>query len=220
MKVNIVLRFAVVLTLIGIILFASAGTVHYWQGWVFLAVSAVANLMIVAYLFRRNPALLERRMQRKELRPLQRWFQRAGMLSWIGAVTLAGLDRRFGWTKPLPGWITAVAFLLLAASYVVIFEVMRVNAFASATIELQPEQKVIASGPYAIVRHPMYSGIVLMMLAVPPALSSWVALVCSGIMIAALVVRLLDEETMLRTELPGYGEYCTRVHWRLAPGVF
>lgn len=97
---------------------------------------------------------------------------------------------------------------------------MRVNAFASATIELQPEQKVIASGPYAIVRHPMYSGIVLMMLAVPPALSSWVALVCSGIMIAALVVRLLDEETMLRTELPGYGEYCTRVHWRLAPGVF
>lgn len=121
MKVNIVLRFAVVLTLIGIILFASAGTVHYWQGWVFLAVSAVANLMIVAYLFRRNPALLERRMQRKELRPLQRWFQRAGMLSWIGAVTLAGLDRRFGWTKPLPGWITAVAFLLLAASYVVIF---------------------------------------------------------------------------------------------------
>lgn len=220
MKVNIVLRFAVVLTLIGIILFASAGTVHYWQGWVFLAVSAVANLMIVAYLFRRNPALLERRMQRKELRPLQRWFQRAGMLSWIGAVTLAGLDRRFGWTKPLPGWITAVAFLLLAASYVVIFEVMRVNAFASETIELQPEQKVIASGPYAIVRHPMYSGIVLMMLAVPPALSSWVALVCSGIMIAALVVRLLDEETMLRTELPGYGEYCTRVHWRLAPGVF
>jgi protein-S-isoprenylcysteine O-methyltransferase Ste14 len=220
MKVNIVLRFAVVLTLIGIILFASAGTVHYWQGWVFLAVSAVANLMIVAYLFRRNPALLERRMQRKELRPLQRWFQRAGMLSWIGAVTLAGLDRRFGWTKPLPGWITALAFLLLAASYVVIFEVMRVNAFASATIELQPEQKVIASGPYAIVRHPMYSGIVLMMLAVPPALSSWVALVCSGIMIAALVVRLLDEETMLRTELPGYGEYCTRVHWRLAPGVF
>jgi protein-S-isoprenylcysteine O-methyltransferase Ste14 len=220
MKVNIVLRFAVVLTLIGIILFASAGTVHYWQGWVFLAVSAVANLMIVAYLFRRNPALLERRMQRKELRPLQRWFQRAGMLSWIGAVTLAGLDRRFGWTKPLPGWITAVAFLLMAASYVVIFEVMRVNAFASATIELQPEQKVIASGPYAIVRHPMYSGIVLMMLAVPPALSSWVALVCSGIMIAALVVRLLDEETMLRTELPGYGEYCTRVHWRLAPGVF
>jgi protein-S-isoprenylcysteine O-methyltransferase Ste14 len=220
MKVNIVLRFAVVLTLIGIILFASAGTAHYWQGWVFLAVSAVANLMIVTYLFRRNPALLERRMQRKELRPLQRWFQRAGLLSWIGAVALAGLDRRSGWTKQLPGWVTAVAFVLLAASYVMIFEAMRVNAFASATIELQPEQKVIASGPYAIVRHPMYSGIVLMMLAVPPALSSWVALVCSGIMIAALVVRLLDEETMLRTELPGYGEYCTRVHWRLAPGVF
>jgi protein-S-isoprenylcysteine O-methyltransferase Ste14 len=217
---RVVLRFIFVLALIGAILFASNGSLHYWQGWMFLAVNLVLNAAIVGYLAKYDPILLQRRLERRERRQVQKWFQALGMVSWLGSLALSGVDHRFGWSGRLPGWVSVMGEIVLIAGYALIFAVLRANRFAAATIGVEAEQKVITMGPYTVVRHPMYSGITLMVLGVPPALGSWLGWAFSVGMIAMLVIRLQDEERLLRSELPGYAEYFARVKWRLAPGVY
>jgi len=220
MKARIVVRYVILLTLFAGILMGAAGTVRYWQGWAFLAVMGGGGFAMVVYLARRDPALLQRRMQRQEQRPVQRLVHYGGMAVWLLAFLLAGLDRRRGWGPELPWWASALGLLAVAWGYWVTFATLRVNTFAGATIGLEKNQHVIASGPYRMVRHPMYAGIAVLILGMPIGLGSVVALAAAGIMILLLVIRLLDEEKMLRLDLPGYAEYCARVRWRLAPGVF
>jgi len=220
MQGRIVLRFVSVLTLVGAILFAADGSMHYWQGWTLLAVMFVANAAIFAYLAKHDPELLQRRLDRREQRRVQRWFQAVGMGSWVGALALSAVDHRFGWSGKVPWWVSVGSEIVMVMGYAVAFEVLRANPYAGATIGVAAEQKVITTGPYAWVRHPMYAGIGLSVLAVPPALGSWFGLILAWGMVAMLVIRMLDEEKLLRAELPGYADYCARVKWRLAPGVY
>jgi protein-S-isoprenylcysteine O-methyltransferase Ste14 len=220
MKAQIAVRFAILLTVFACFLMGAAGTVRYWQAWAFLALMGSGSVASVIFLARRDPALLERRLRRQEERPVQKVFHLAAICAWLLTFLLAGLSRRFGWGPRLPWWVCAVGLAAVACGFGFTFATMRANTFASATIGLEKDQRVISTGPYRWVRHPMYSGIATLMIGMPIALGSIAALATSAIMIAMLVPRLLDEEKLLRAELPGYAEYCARVKWRLVPGVY
>jgi protein-S-isoprenylcysteine O-methyltransferase Ste14 len=220
MKAQMVVRFVVLMSLFGGILMGSAGTIRFWQAWAFLALMGGGSLAMVVYLARRDPALLERRLRRQEQRPVQKVFHYTATVTWLLSFLIAGLDHRYGWSPVLPWWLCALGLAAAAWGLYVTFATARANTFASATIGLEKDQQVISTGPYGIVRHPMYSGIAALMLGMSIGLGSLAALAASALLIALLVIRLLDEEKMLRVDLPGYAEYCARVRWRLAPGVY
>jgi protein-S-isoprenylcysteine O-methyltransferase Ste14 len=220
MQARMVVRFVSLLSVFGCILMGGAGTVRFWQAWAFLALMGGGSLAMVIYLARRDPALLERRLRRREERPVQKVFHITATGTWLLSFLIAGLDHRYGWSPVLPWWVCALGLATVVWGFYVTFATARANTFASATIGLEKDQRVIATGPYGIVRHPMYAGIVLLMTGMPVGLGSVAALTMSAAMIGLLIVRLVDEEKLLRAELPGYGEYCARVKWRLAPGLY
>lgn len=220
MQARVIVRFCTVLILLCALVIGSAGTVRYWQGWAGVALLGGCSITMVIYLMRRDPALLERRMRRQEQRPVQRVFHYAAMSAWLLCFALAGLDRRFGWSPVLPWWVCVLGLAAVIWGFWITLSTLRANTFAAATIGIEKDQKVISTGPYGIVRHPMYSGIAAVVAGMALALGSVAALATSAMMIGALVMRLLDEEKLLRAELPGYAEYCARVKWRLAPGVY
>jgi protein-S-isoprenylcysteine O-methyltransferase Ste14 len=209
---------AVVATL----LFISAGTTAYWQAWTYLAIFFGASLTITLYLAKNEPALLARRMRGgpgAEQVPAQRIIQSVTSLGFIGMLVVPAIDRRFGWSHlPLPAIVAGD--VLTAACFYVISMVYEENVFASATIEIAKDQVVVSTGPYAIVRHPMYAGASLLFVGSPLALGSCWGLLAFVAILPALIWRLLDEERFLAKELLGYKEYCAKVRWRLIPGVF
>ena len=204
------------------ILFTTAGTVDYWQAWVFLVILVLLSLLITIYLIRNDPELLKRRMRggpTAEKRVSQRVIMIFTSLGFIGLLVVPGLDHRFSWsTVPLAVVIAGDA--LVALGYYFIFLVFRQNTYSSATIELAANQKVIDSGPYSLLRHPMYAGALLYLLGTPLALGSYWGLVPFVAVIPFLIWRIFDEEKMLTKELEGYGEYKQRVRYRLVPGVW
>jgi len=206
------------------LLFLPAGSVRYWQGWLFLAVTLGFFLLIVLYLAKHDPALGERRMHYKEKEREQNIFKIVASLIYFPALTLPGFDFRFGWSRkwlgPVPLAVVLAGLAVALSAYCLIFWVMRVNTFASRTIEVVAGQRVISSGPYAVVRHPMYSGIALMMLGTPLVLGSYVALPAFVLVILPLAYRLVNEEKVLRRDLAGYAEYCERTRFRLVPGLW
>jgi protein-S-isoprenylcysteine O-methyltransferase Ste14 len=217
-------RFAVILIVIAAILFLSAGSVRYWQGGVFLVLMAAFWIFSFIHLMKHDPQLLERRLQRKEVQPEQRLFQKLFSLLFFLGLVLPGLDFRSGWSRawlgPMPVWLIIVGQALVVAGDCLVFWVMKTNSFAASTIQVETEQKVISRGPYAWVRHPMYSGMSVMMLATPLALGSYVALPVAALIIPLLMYRLIHEERVLRQELPGYAEYCGHTRFRLVPLVW
>ncbi len=215
-----VVRFLTLIILFSCILMGAAGTIRYWQAWAFLVLMGSGSLASVIYLQRRDPALLERRLRRQEQRPVQKVFHGSVMGAWLLTFLLAGLNRRFGWDPVLPRWACVLGLVAVVCGFAITFVSLRANTFASATIGLEKDQRVIATGPYRFVRHPMYSGMAVLVLGMPIGLGSVTALVTSVIVIAMLVLRLLDEEKLLRADLPGYSQYCARVRWRLAPKVY
>ena len=204
------------------ILFTTAGTVDYWQAWVFLLILITLSLLITIYLIRNDPELLKRRMRggpTAEKRVSQRVIMIFTSLGFIGLLVVPGLDHRFSWsTVPLAVVIAGDALVVLG--YYFIFLVFRQNTYSSATIELAANQKVIDSGPYSLLRHPMYAGALLYLLGMPLALGSYWGLVPFVAVIPFLIWRIFDEEKMLTKELEGYGEYKQRVRYRLVPGVW
>jgi protein-S-isoprenylcysteine O-methyltransferase Ste14 len=204
------------------LLFIPAGTLAYWQAWVFLAVYFAASLAITLYLMKKDPALLERRMSggpAAEKEPIQKIIMSFVSLGFIGLFVLAALDHRFAWSH-MPPYAALAGDALVVLGWLGIFFVFRENAFASATIELAPDQKVISTGPYALVRHPMYAGGLVMFLGISIALGSWWGLLVLAAMMPALLWRLLDEEKFLARNLTGYREYQKRVRYRLIPRVW
>ncbi len=220
MNAKYVVRFVTLTIVFGGILMSAAGTIRYWQAWAFLALMGSGSLGSAIYLQRRDPMLLERRMRQEEQRPVQKVFHGSVIAAWLLGLVLAGLNRRYGWEPVLPRWACVLGLAALACGFAITFASLRANTFASSTIGLEKDQRVIATGPYRLVRHPMYSGMAVLVLGMPIELGSVTALATSLILIAMLVVRLLDEEKLLRAELPGYAEYCARVRWRLVPNVY
>jgi protein-S-isoprenylcysteine O-methyltransferase Ste14 len=220
------IRALVALVILGavlaLLLFASAGTTAYWQAWAYLATFFGASLLITLYLAKNEPALLVRRMRggpAAEQVRAQRIIQSVTSLGFIAMLVVPAIDRRFGWSH-LPLSAIVVGDLLTACCFYAIFVVYKENAFASATIEIAKDQTVVSTGPYAIVRHPMYAGATLLFIGSPLALGSCWGLFAFVAILPVLIWRLLDEERLLTQELPGYTDYCAKVPWRLIPGVF
>jgi protein-S-isoprenylcysteine O-methyltransferase Ste14 len=206
----------------GLLLFLSAGTVHYWQAWIYLAVYFGSSLLISLYLMKKDPALLQRRMsggptaERTRTQQISMLFASAGF---IGSLIVPALGHRFACSN-IPIYAVVAGDILTVVSFYIMFLVFRENTFASATIEIAEDQKVISTGLYAFVRHPMYAGGSLLFIGTPLALGSFWGLLAFLIVLPALIWRLLDEEKFLAKNLPGYVDYCAKVRWRLIPGVF
>jgi protein-S-isoprenylcysteine O-methyltransferase Ste14 len=209
-------------TAMGLLLFAPAGTVRYWQAWVYLTIFVGASALTTIYLMRKDPALLERRMRggpAAEKRPAQRLIMLGTSIGFIALLIVPALDRRFGWSAvPLGG--TVAGDVLVAIGFYLIFLVYRENPFTSATIEVSGDQRVVSTGPYAVVRHPMYASASLYLLGTPLALGSYWGFVPIAAMAPFLIWRLLDEERFLARSLPGYSDYQKRVRYRLVPFVW
>lgn len=206
----------------GLLLFVPAGTVHYWQAWVYLSIFMGASVLTTLYLIRKDPALLKRRMSggpRAEKRPAQKFIMLCTSIGFIALLVVPALNHRFRWSAvPLGGIV--VGDVLVAIGFYLIFLVYRENPFSSATIEVAENQKVISTGPYAIVRHPMYASASLYLLGTPLALGSYWGLVPIVAMMPFLIWRLLDEERFLARNLSGYIEYQKQVPHRVVPFVW
>jgi protein-S-isoprenylcysteine O-methyltransferase Ste14 len=205
-------------------LFIPAGSLKFWQGWVFLVLVLAVTLFFGIYLCKHDPQLLERRLQMREKVPEQKRIMKLGGLVSFPAFLLPGLDYRFGWSRAFPGpvplWLTLFSLAVFPGCYLWFFWVVKVNRYASRTIQVEAGQTVIATGPYRIIRHPMYLGTVVMWLFAPVALGSFVAWPAFALLVPVIVLRLLNEEKILRQELPGYAEYCLRTRYRLIPFVW
>jgi len=213
---------AILFLVMASLLFVVAGTLHYWQAWLFLAVYFAASLAITLYLVRKDPTLLERRMSGgpfAEKEPAQRIIMFLTSVGFIALLVEPAFDRRFGWSD-LPAYFVVAGDLLILFGWLGIYFVFRENSFASATIESAADQRVISTGPYAWVRHPMYATALLMLLGIPLALGSWWGVLIVIAIVPALVWRLTDEERFLLQNLPGYPEYRGRVRYRLLPFVW
>jgi protein-S-isoprenylcysteine O-methyltransferase Ste14 len=214
--------FLQLLIVLVVLIFVPAGTLDYWQAWIFLAVFFGCALAITCYLMKNDPKLLERRVKAgpgDEQEKSQRIIQGLAMVAFIAIVVFPALDHRFRWS-PVGLYATAFGDVLVVLGFFVVFLVFKENTFASATIEVGAEQKVIATGPYAFVRHPMYIGALVMLLGVPLALGSWWGLLAIVPMTLVMVWRLLDEEKFLATNLAGYYDYQSKVRFRLLPLIW
>jgi protein-S-isoprenylcysteine O-methyltransferase Ste14 len=216
------LALAVLTVVMAFLLFVPTGTVHYWQAWVYLAIFSGVSALTTLDLIRTDQALLERRMRggpTAEKQPMQKVIMLGMSIGFIALLVVPALDHRFGWSAVPVGGVVA-GDLLVALGFYLIFLVYRENTFTSATIEVAENQKVISTGPYARVRHPMYASAILYLLGTPLALGSYWGLVPVVAMMPFLVWRLLAEERFLARNLAGYTDYQKRVHHRLVPFVW
>ncbi len=206
----------------GLVLFIPAGTLNYWQAWVFIGVFMVATNAIGLYLSVKDPALLERRKKfgpAKEQSPAQKIIMSLTLVGVLALLVVPAFDHRFGWSQA-PAIISLIGDGLVALGLFINLIVFRENSFGGSTIETVADQKVITTGPYALVRHPMYAGVVIMVTGVPLALGSYWGLAILALVLPVLVWRIFDEERLLRQELPGYTEYVQKVHYRLVPHLW
>src|SRR5579862_7820302 len=187
-----------------ILLFISARSLHFWQAWLLVGLMSVFWTSFLLYLLKSDPQLIERRLESRESEPEQRLFQKLFALLLLLALVVAGLDFRFGWSHslgPFPTWLVLIGQVAVVAGYSFVFWVMKTNTFAGTTIQVEAEQKVIRHGPYRIVRHPMYLGMVLTALGIPIALGSYVAFPLFALFVPVLIYRLVHEERTLRRNL-------------------
>ncbi len=207
---------------LALLLFLPAWTLDYWQAWVFLAVFFVSVLAITIYLMKNDPQLLERRVNAgpgAEKEKSQKIIQLLASIAFIAVIVLPPIDHRFAWST-MPPYVSAAGDILVALGLLFVFFVFKENTFTSATIEVGAEQKIITTGPYAFVRHPMYVGGLVMLLGVPLALGSWWGLLTVIPITLVIVWRLLDEEKFLAQNLAGYSEYQNKVRSRLLPFIW
>ena len=216
------LALAIVAGVMCALLFGTAGTTQYWQAWVYVSIFLGASVLTTVYLMKKDRALLARRMRGGpmfEKEGTQRIIMVFTSLGFIVLLVVPALDHRFGWSA-VPVWAVVLGDVLVAIGFYLIFRVYRENSFTAATIEVAPGQEVIATGPYAIVRHPMYASGSLYIVGTPLALGSYWGFVALAAMMPFLLWRLLDEERILSRDLPGYTEYRQRVRHRLVPMVW
>jgi protein-S-isoprenylcysteine O-methyltransferase Ste14 len=209
----------VLVVIVGLVLFGFAGTWDYWQAWVYLALFAGLSALVTFDLMRRDPALLARRMKggpTAEPRPLQRVLMLGASAGYLGLLIVPALDYRLKWSSvPLAAVIAGDVMFVIG--FGLIARVYRENTFTAATIQVAEGQEVVSTGPYALVRHPLYASALLYLLGTPLALASYWGLLAFAFMVPFLVWRLVDEEQLLARDLPGYQAYQQKVRYRLIP---
>jgi len=204
------------------LLLVPAGTFDYWQAYLFMAVFAGASAVITVYLAIEDPELLKRRLKAgptAEKETAQKIIVAFALLGFVALLVVPALDRRFMWS-PVPPYVSLIGDFLVALGFLLVYFVVRENSYAASTIQVVKGQTVVSTGPYAVVRHPMYAGALPLLIGMPLALGSWSGLVALVLFVPALIWRLLDEERFLHEHLPGYTEYTRKVRYRLLPFVW
>ena len=212
-------KFSLGVVLVGALIFIPAGSLAFWQGWLLMLALFVPMFLAGIVMLCVKPELLKRRLQAKEKRKTQDLVIKLSGLMFIAGFVVAGLNFRFGWYT-LPGPVVIVAVIVFLAAYLLYAEVLRENTYLSRTIEVQEHQKVIDTGLYGIVRHPMYAATIWLFLAIPLVLGSWWSLLCFSPYPVIIAVRIKGEETLLAAELSGYAAYRQKVRYRLIPFIW
>lgn len=201
---------------LALLVFLPAWTLRYWQGWLLLAILFVPMLVVGAVLMKRSPALLEKRLNAKEEQSEQKAVLALSGLMFLAAFVLAGLNYHFGWFV-LPAWVSIAAAVVFLGGYALYAEVMRENAYLSRTVEVQEDQKVIDTGLYGVVRHPMYLSTLLLFLSMPLVLGSLFSFGVMLFYIPLIAKRIKNEEQVLLEGLPGYADYRKKVKYKVIP---
>ncbi len=216
---RVIVRFATAVVFAGVLLFGSAGSFRYWNGWLFMGALFIPMILAIVTLYRKHRALLEKRLKRHEPEKEQRRYT---MLSYFWLLTtccIPGLDYRFGWSL-VPLWLVVASVIVMMGGYAMFMTTMVQNRFASGVVEVQENQHVVDTGLYSVVRHPMYTAACIIWAASPLVLGSYYALIPAGVLPFLLVYRLQNEEKVLEAGLAGYVEYKQRVRFRLIPFVW
>lgn len=214
-----IINFLMGVVMVGVLLFAPAGTFLFWNAWLFLALLFVPMLIIGIYLWIKQPDLLAKRLSSKEKESEQKQVILMSAVVFVAGFVVAAVDFRFGWSQ-LPIWLVVVASVLLVISYGLYAEVMRENAYLSRTVEVQENQKVIDTGLYGIVRHPMYSATILLYLSIPLVLGSIYSFLLFLMFPFVIAKRISNEETVLEKGLDGYTSYKQRVKYKIIPFIW
>ena len=217
--ISALIKYLAGFVMIAVFLFVPAGTVRYTGGWLFIALLFIPMFFLGVALYIKSPQLLEKRLKSKEKRGTQSKVVALSGLAFMAAFLTAGIDYRFGFTS-VPKSIVVISSVVLIASYVLYAEVMRENVYLSRTIEVQQNQKVISTGLYGIVRHPMYMSTIFLFLSIPLILGSWISFAIMMVYPFVIIARIKDEEILLDQELDGYTEYKKKVKYRLIPFVW
>ena len=217
--IQAVTKFALGAVLVGLLIFLPAGTLNFGGGWLLMALLFIPMFCAGLVMLKKNPDLLKSRLDAKEKQGAQQLVVKLSALMFLAGFILAGLDFRFGWSH-IPAWLRTASVVLFLISYLLYAEVLRENAYLSRTIQVQEGQKVVSTGLYGIVRHPMYAATLILFLSMPLILGSWPALGVFCCYPLIIVKRLLNEEQVLRAELSGYEEYTKKIKYRLLPYIW
>ena len=207
------------LVLVGMLLFVPAGSFGYWQGWLLMGILFIPMFIAGLIMMKKSPDLLRKRLNAKEEQDEQKTVIALSAIMFLAAFVAAGLNFRFGWIQ-LPAWVSYVFSVVFLLAYVLYAEVMRENAYLSRTVEVQEDQKVVDSGLYGIVRHPMYMSTLLLFLAMPMVLGSVISLVIMFAYIPIIAKRIRNEEKVLEEGLAGYAEYKKKVRHKVIPFIW
>jgi len=217
--IMVCVRFIPGFFVLGGMFFLPAGTFAYWEAWTYIAVLFIPMFFVFIYLIKNEPELLARRLKMKEKEAEQSLIIKLSYIPFLIAFLLPGFDKRFGWSN-VPAVVIIISDILVLLGYGIFFLVLKENPYASRIVEVEPEQTVITSGPYAKVRHPMYSGVLLLYIFSPLALGSYWAIIPTIFIIPVILARILSEEKILARDLKGYKEYMQKTRYRLIPGIW
>jgi len=219
LKKKIAIRFSLIPLFIGLIILLPAGTLKFWQAYTYFAVLVVPMIFVMLYFLKKDPKFLERRTRAKEKEKQQILLSIFTTAIFLAGFIIPGLDHRFAWSN-VPIYLVITADIIVLLGYLIIFFVFKQNSYASRIIEVNENQKVISTGLYGVIRHPMYLGIIIMFLPTPIALGSYWALIPFVVLPVLLVLRILNEEKVLSNNLQGYKEYCQKTRFRLIPFIW
>ncbi len=214
-----IIRLAASVTAVGVILFAPAGTLRYGNGWLFMVALFAPMIPVVVHLYRKDRALLEKRLRIHEKEKEQKTFFKLSLAWFLVSFAIPGFDFRFGWSQ-VPVWLVGVSLIVMVSGYILFMIAMMQNAYASRVIEIQTSQRVVDKGLYSIVRHPMYLAAMILYMASPLVLGSYFALIPFALVLPLVVYRIRNEARLVHKGLPGYTEYSRRVRFRLIPFVW
>jgi protein-S-isoprenylcysteine O-methyltransferase Ste14 len=214
-----VLSFLIAAMVTALALFLPAGTIYYWQAWVFMALFFVPMALIAAYLFRCSPELLRRRLDTKEKKPGQGILAKLFYFTVCSFFVISGFDKRYGWSS-VPFIIIIISQLFFLVGYLFLFLTFKENKYLAHTVVVEKDQQVVTTGPYAIMRHPMYFSELVMFIFAPLALGSYWAVIPNILLVVILAIRIITEEQVLLSELKGYRDYTKKIRYRLIPGVW